>query len=349
MAPSATFGWGMSDPGFPANAAMTTNDAASNWEVQPETCSVFINARRMELQARLDAIVQPGGNPAYDEATDWLRVAEEASRSGGSRGPAARIRRWWSGMRSWWSGERIERGWCALHQAEDAIITLEAPERIPPQIPALQETLNETLDRGDPRYVALTGKLTQLAKTETLGEPDIAELIDIRRSLNSATDDRHRGIRVFRNAVVVTSAALAVMLGIAVVWHLLETNFLSLCGATGRCLDGGKRSHGIDVAEVVGVGLLAGLLAGLLNLGSLTNVSSPYALDLLRVQVLLKAVAGATTALLGILLLQSGLIVDAASTTGAAMLAYAALFGYSQEVFTRVVDRQASSLLGKAT
>ena len=154
---------------------------------------------------------------------------------------------------------------------------------------------------------------------------------------------------MFRNAVVVTSAALAVMLGIAVVWHLLETNFLSLCGATGRCLDGGKRSHGIDVAEVVGVGLLAGLLAGLLNLGSLTNVSSPYALDLLRVQVLLKAVAGATTALLGILLLQSGLIVDAASTTGAAMLAYAALFGYSQEVFTRVVDRQASSLLGKAT
>jgi hypothetical protein len=339
----------MTGPTFPASAVMTTKDGASSWDVPPETCSVLINARRMELQARLDAIGEPVDHPAYDEAKQWLRVAEEAARPVASRRRAAWIRGWWSRMRSWWSGERIERGWCALHLAEDAIIMLEAPERIRSQIPALQETLNETLDRQDPRYAALTGKLTQLAKKGTLDEHDIQELIDIRRSVNSATDDRHRGIRVFRNAVVATSAALAAMLVVAVVWHLLETDFLSLCGATERCLDGGKRSHGIDVAEVVGVGLLAGLLAGLLNLGGLNNVSSPYALDLPRVQVILKAVAGATTAVLGILLLQSGLIVDAASTTGAAMLAYAALFGYSQEVFTRVVDRQASSLLGKPT
>ncbi len=324
----------VSHAGEPASLREESRNAYAR-PVPPETCSVLINARRMELLARLDAIPAPKrDHPSFERAKECLSAAESATSE-----PEGIVKR----FRDWWSGERIERGWSAVHQAEDALITLEPRHAVLQDIPALQERLNETLDRQDPRYVSFTGQLSKMAKDERLDENEIKSLIHIRHLIHRATNDSHQGVRAFRNLVVVTSVALVVMLVVAVIWHFLNPSFLSFCNK-GVCLNGTSQSHGIDLAEIVGVGLLAGLLAGLLTLGKLKSVNSPY--NLPRVQVLLKAVAGATTALLGILILQSGLIFDAAKTTGTAMLAYAALFGYSQELFTRVIDRHVSSLLG---
>jgi hypothetical protein len=306
------------------------------WRVSPETCSVLINVRRMELQARLDSLpTSAREHPSYEAARRWLTEAESAAVDPG--GVVA-------SLRDWWSGERIERGWSAVHQAEDALLMLEPRQAVLQDIPVIQQELNETLDSKDARYVDFTGKLTKMAKDEKLDDDEIKSLIHIRQLIHRATDDTHQGLRGFRNLVVVTCAVLAVMLVVAVIWHLINPNFLSLCtgGSASVCPNGTSTPHSLDLAEVVGVGLLAGLLAALLSLGKL-QVTSPY--NLPRVQVVLKAVAGATTALLGILILQSGLIFDAATTTGAAFLAYAALFGYSQELFTRIVDRHVSSLL----
>jgi hypothetical protein len=57
-------------------------------------------------------------------------------------------------------------------------------------------------------------------------------------------------------------------------------------------------------------------------------------------------VAGAATALAGVLLLQANLLVrPAGSNTESVLLAYALLFGFSQQLFTQFVDKRAGNLI----
>jgi hypothetical protein len=307
--------------------------------VLPEACAVQINSRLMELEARLDDVPETAENASAHKAVrHWVAQARTAT----SR--RSRLRR--DAMKDWWSGKWIEQGWTAVNQAEAALIMLEPPRKVFEGLPALQEELDRAVDKQDPRYIAYTARLRDIAEDKRLSSGEREGLVQIRRIIDRASDDTHRGQRSFRNIVMLTCGFLTFMLFIAVVWHAINPAFLSLCrdnqGAT-TCLDGTANAKPIDLAEVVGVGLLAGLLSGLFTVGKLKTVRSAY--DIPRVQVILKAVAGATTAVLGILILQSGVVLLPASTSAAAMLSYAALFGYSQELFTRVVDRYASSLL----
>jgi hypothetical protein len=62
---------------------------------------------------------------------------------------------------------------------------------------------------------------------------------------------------------------------------------------------------------------------------------------------LLKMATGAITAFLGLLLMRGGFIPGlSALDTPAQIIAWAAVFGYSQQLFTRYVDQQASAALG---
>jgi len=57
--------------------------------------------------------------------------------------------------------------------------------------------------------------------------------------------------------------------------------------------------------------------------------------------------SGAATAVIGVLLVQSGIVVSPAQSASEALfLAYAAVFGFSQQLLTRFVDKRAGKLLG---
>ncbi|MGO9762607.1 MAG: hypothetical protein ACLP1Q_15230, partial [Solirubrobacteraceae bacterium] len=60
-----------------------------------------------------------------------------------------------------------------------------------------------------------------------------------------------------------------------------------------------------------------------------------------------KPVTGAATAMVAVLLLHSGLIVEPKGqpTSIEVVLGYAALFGFSQELLTRLVDKRASAII----
>ncbi len=114
--------------------------------------------------------------------------------------------------------------------------------------------------------------------------------------------------------------------------------------ATDLCVNGYPKPDRGDVFKVELIGAMAGLLGGLLALVKMTRLPEPYSLP--TAQILLKAPAGATTALVGVLLLQSGALVGFSPQPGSQMLAYSALFGFSQQLLTSLVDRKAASLLG---
>ena len=94
--------------------------------------------------------------------------------------------------------------------------------------------------------------------------------------------------------------------------------------------------------------MLGGLLSVAFGLGAVNVPPSRY--NLRAAQAVLKPLTGAATALIGVLLVQSDILIAPAETPSESLLlAYAAIFGFSQQLLTQFVDRRASELMtGKA-
>ena len=99
-----------------------------------------------------------------------------------------------------------------------------------------------------------------------------------------------------------------------------------------------------DIPVVEIVGLLAAALAGAFALRSIQGTSTPYSLPVAA--AVLKLPTGALTAVIGLLLMRGGFIPGlSALDSSAQIIAWAVVFGYSQQLLTRLVDRQAHSVL----
>jgi hypothetical protein len=105
-----------------------------------------------------------------------------------------------------------------------------------------------------------------------------------------------------------------------------------------------RATTGWDIAVVELLGLLAAAVAGAAALRRLGGTSTPYKLPLAA--SVLKLPTGALTAVLGILLMRGGFVPGLSDLdTSAQILAWAVIFGYAQELFTRMVDSKAETVL----
>jgi hypothetical protein len=99
-----------------------------------------------------------------------------------------------------------------------------------------------------------------------------------------------------------------------------------------------------DVFTVEALGLVAAALAGAVALRSLRGSSEPFGLPLALAA--LKLPSGALTAVLGLLLMRGGFVPGlSALDSSAQILAWAIVFGYAQQIFTRMVDQQGHNIL----
>jgi hypothetical protein len=100
-----------------------------------------------------------------------------------------------------------------------------------------------------------------------------------------------------------------------------------------------------DVAVVALAGLTAGAVAAAATVRRLKGSADAYGLPLALAG--LKLPTGAITAVLGLLLMRGQFIpgLTALDTSGQ-IIAWALVFGYSQQLFTRLVDQQASQIVG---
>lgn len=99
-----------------------------------------------------------------------------------------------------------------------------------------------------------------------------------------------------------------------------------------------------DIAVVAVIGATAAAVAAAAAIRGIRGSSEPYGVPIAL--AVLKLPTGAVTAILGLVLMRGGFVpgLSALDTSGQ-ILAWAAIFGYAQQLFTRLVDQQAHAVL----
>jgi hypothetical protein len=99
-----------------------------------------------------------------------------------------------------------------------------------------------------------------------------------------------------------------------------------------------------DLFTVEVIGLIAAAVAAAVAIRGIRGSSEPYGLPVALAA--LKLPTGAVTAFLGLLLMRGQFVPGlSALDTSAQILAWALVFGYAQQLFTRLVDQQAHTVL----
>ena len=103
-------------------------------------------------------------------------------------------------------------------------------------------------------------------------------------------------------------------------------------------------ASGGDVLVVALLGLLGGALAASISIRNLKGTTSPY--DVPVALALLKVPLGAFTAILALVAIRAEFVPGLSSLDSQEqILAYALVFGFAQQLFTRLLDQRAQTLL----
>jgi hypothetical protein len=210
-------------------------------------------------------------------------------------------------------------------------------------IRARNHTLEIDLDSANP----------PLVRAERQTDLDLAtrrvRLRNIVRLGYDASDEQHARLRSFRNVVAVATLVLTLLtIGIAILGAFSPSS-IPLCfqpeGKPMACPTG-KQPTGGDAALVATLGLLGGALSGALAIRRLQGGSTPYQIPV--VLSLFKLPSGALTSIVGILLLRGEFVPGfTALDTQEQILAYAVVFGFAQQLATRLIDRQAREVVDR--
>ena len=252
--------------------------------------------------------------------------------------------RLWRRVREWASGEAITAAWESVHQAERELAAIETDAEALAALPQLRSWMRQVMSDRD---LLSSYEQTFDDAVRAHRAPDRSTLRQAYQDAITANVDWHSGLRAFRNTLFCLGALLALLLAGLGIWHVINAGVVPLCSADSRptCFGtSGTTSPARVIFEIELVGMIGGLLGTAFLLGRMEQAPSRY--NLLAPQIVLKAVGGAATALIGVVLVESELIVaPAGGRTTAVLLAYAALFGFSQQLLTQFVDRRASDLL----
>lgn len=166
-----------------------------------------------------------------------------------------------------------------------------------------------------------------------------------------AEDLQQTQVRNFRGVLLGTFACLAIVVVLLGIIGANHPAYFPLCWtkSTGKmiCPSGGHEPSSADMWLTLALGGIGAALAVALNLAGLKPVGVRYSLSV--AQGLLKIAFGAITAMLGIIIVSTQTSVSGLLGSQAGLLTAAVVFGYSQQLFTRLIDRQASSLLSAAS
>jgi len=244
-------------------------------------------------------------------------------------------------IHQWWTGAALTCAWESIHVAEAGLVKISSQENQEEMVPRLRAWLQLVLPTVDyvRRYEALFDRWE--------GDRDVDE-VRLRQAYQAAIAanvEWHTSLRAFRNVLFYVAGGLLLLLLALAVWHAFDPHILPLCpvrdGAS-ECFGG--TSPWRSVFEVESVGAFGGLLGSTFLLANLEKPPTRY--NVLAPQIVLKAVAGAASALVGLLFLQSGVLVQTVGDSSAAvLLTYAIAFGFSQQLVTQLIDKQSATLL----
>jgi hypothetical protein len=253
------------------------------------------------------------------------------------------------------------------------------PCHLPPNDARRQEfeRIARKLGIKDPDHPLLQKDIepSQTQKIATV-EDDRRKIIAIVRGASSAALREHIRLRSFRNVVVVTAVLMALLaIGVAITGLFLPT-LIPMCFApqeagkttvvcptteSGPFIPVGEdpqpgvpmedidnvveeTAKPLDLLVVELVGLTAAAIATAAAIRGIKGSSERYGLPVALAA--LKLPTGAITAFLGLLLMRGQFVPGlSALDTSAQILAWALVFGYAQQLFTRLVDQQGQTVL----
>ncbi len=167
-----------------------------------------------------------------------------------------------------------------------------------------------------------------------------------------AEDLQQSEVRRFRNVLLGTFTGLFILVVVLAILGATHPKYFPLCLQSTRassmiCPTGGSTASSADIVLVMGLGGVGATLAVARNLAGLKPAGVRYSLSV--AQGLLKIAFGAITAMLGIIILSTQTTVPGILGTQAGLLTTAVVFGYSQQLFTKLIDQQANELNNAAS
>src|SRR3954451_25198609 len=275
-------------------------------------------------------------------------------------------RKRWTRLKAVVGGSALERTASNLDAAEVDLLRVAPPAYLLGQLPTLLANARAHLPLEDPRRQSIEAICLQATKAP-LSPTEKDAVIAATRAANSAARREIVQIRSFRNILAVTAALLAAAAFGLVVLGVTAPQVVPLCfnpgnavvcptdvaspvpeGTPARLVDNTVRNAAgpWDLPLVALVGLVAAALSAAVALRNLRGSTTPYALPVAL--AVLKLPTGALTAVLGLMLMRGDFVpgLSALDSPGQ-ILAWAILFGYAQQLFTRFVDERAQRILNQ--
>jgi hypothetical protein len=280
------------------------------------------------------------------------------------------------------TGSTLGRALSNLDAAEASLLRVAPDSYLAGQMPSLRNHVQRHLEPDDPRrreLERLAGRLgpdhpgARAAELSAITEQERNAIVASVRAASKAALREQLRVRSFRNVLLVTSMVMTLLaVGVAVL-GFINPSAVPLCfqpekggqtvvvcptqqsallqtgqesgPATPDVDDVVKRTAGpADLLVVELIGLTAAAVAAATALRGIRGSSEPYGLPVALAT--LKLPMGAVTAFLGLLLMRGQFVPGlSALDTSAQILAWALVFGYAQQLFTRLVDQQAHSVL----
>ncbi|MET7301669.1 hypothetical protein [Embleya sp. NPDC005575] len=319
-----------------------------------------LRSRVIELEALLKSKTAPGPLAPSDQvlADQALESLDEAKRAlGHEHGrPAA----------------HIAVAQTQLDVAYIILLRLLTLEDITAHLPGIVAFIKEHLPLGDERRAHVDEMALSVRGGDTLTEKQRETLVDASTVAHQVHLKEKLRVRSFAHIVFGVTAALAIIATLIALAGASSPGTVPLCfnppgvgivcatatstvsagSATNRDQFAGRSLDQMyaDVASqwdypvVELVGLVAAAVAAAASLRRIHGTSTPYNVPVAL--ALLKLPTGALTALLGLLLMRGDFVPGlSALDSSAQIIAWAVIFGYAQQLFTRFVDNQAQLVL----
>jgi len=320
------------------------------WAIQVAAAADRIEYRMLALRA--DPQDSPLRKASEAAVTHHLEAARRACARPSKRRP---------GAVDWWRGSSVEGAHRNLHSAKISMVDVLPGPDVAALVPEVCTRLGAALDRNDPRR-------TEAEKAMQSSDPRVvrAALRQAMETSYDASDEEYVRLRDFRNIVLATDALLAIFTGI-LLWAVSSSpEAIPLCfsptvtggattpGATGGtpqttqvCPSGEQpRPTSGDILIIAGLGVVGGGVGAIVAIRNLRGSSTPYGVPMAL--AVLKVPSGALTAVIGMLLLAGGFIPGLSNLDSRPqILAYALVFGYAQQLITRLADNQAQAILNR--
>jgi hypothetical protein len=341
-------------------------------------------SRIAELRFLRDRLLDECG---YDEATTRAIATSigehlDAAAAAAKGGSILRPRQFLAAL----TGSGVERVISQLDAVESELLRIAPPAYLTGELSGLVAHVQLHLRPNDPRRVRVEAIAARVFAEEdrrpdeagpVLNEPERQSVISAVRAASLESRWKVSRLRSFRNVIVVASVVLTLAVVGMTIFAFEQPSQLPMCfipanvvcttsttpvPAADRATAAGQESpsaqaaaddvmrkaaSGWDVAVVELVGLVAAAIAAAAAVRNVQGTSTPYSLPLAL--AVLKLPTGALTALLGLLLMRGGFVPGlSALDTSAQIIAWALVFGYAQQLFTRLVDSQAQTVLDGA-